>query len=47
MNDKDRCETGSETIEDDGYEVARIEKTKRSCHLCEDYAGRRKERPVV
>jgi uncharacterized metal-binding protein len=47
MNDKDRCGMGSETVEDNGYEVARIEKTKFSCHLCEDYAERRKDRPVA
>lgn len=47
MNDKDRCGTGSESAEDKGYEVARIEKTKISCHLCEDYAERLKGKPVV
>lgn len=31
----------------DGYEVARIEKTKNSCRLCEDYAERQKSKPVA
>ncbi len=31
----------------DGYEVVRIEKTKNSCHLCEDYAERQKTKPVA
>lgn len=30
-----------------GYEVMRIEKTKNSCRLCEDYAERQKSKPVV
>ncbi len=32
---------------DDGYEVVRIEKTKNSCRLCEDYAERQKTKPVA
>jgi uncharacterized metal-binding protein len=31
----------------DGYEVVRIEKTKNSCRLCEDYAERQKSKPVA
>ncbi len=31
----------------DGYEVVRIEKTKNSCRLCEDYAERQKTKPVA
>lgn len=30
-----------------GYEVVRIEKTKNSCRLCEDYAKRQKSKPVA
>lgn len=39
--------TKSGAVSDDGYEMARIEKTKNSCHLCEEYAGRQKYKPVV
>src|SRR5512145_3353785 len=31
----------------DGYEVVRIEKTKSSCRLCEDYAARHGSKTVV
>ncbi len=31
----------------DGYEVVRIEKTKITCQLCEDYAERHKSKPVA
>ena len=31
----------------DGYEVVRIEKSKNSCRLCEDYAERQKSKPVA
>ncbi len=31
----------------DGYEVVRIEKTKNSCGLCEDYAERQQTKPVA
>jgi uncharacterized metal-binding protein len=31
----------------DGFEVVRIEKTKNSCRLCEDYADRQKSKPVA
>ncbi len=47
MSNQDRCGTGSGTVEDSGYEVARIEKTKAGCHLCEDYSERQKEKPVA
>src|SRR5512134_3369336 len=30
-----------------GYEVVRIEKTRNSCRLCEDYAERQKSKPVA
>ena len=33
--------------ENDLYEVVRIEKTKASCRLCEDYAERQKSKPVA
>ena len=31
----------------DGYELVRIEKTRNSCRLCEDYAERQKSKPVA
>ena len=31
----------------DGYELVRIEMTKNSCRLCEDYAERQKSKPVA
>ena len=31
----------------DGYEVVRIETTRNSCRLCEDYAERQKSKPVA
>jgi uncharacterized metal-binding protein len=31
----------------DGYDVVRIEKTRNSCPLCEDYAKRQKLKPVA
>lgn len=30
-----------------GYEIARIEKAKNGCHLCEEYAERQKTKPVA
>src|SRR5512134_1816623 len=37
----------SRSGENGGYEVVRIEKTKASCRLCEDYAERQKSKPVA
>lgn len=41
------CGTNSTAEANDNYETVRIEKTKNSCGLCEDYAERRKAKPVV
>lgn len=41
------CETGSKGGTGNGYEVARIEKTRNICHLCEDYAQHQKAKPVA
>jgi uncharacterized metal-binding protein len=47
MNTSGCCGTGSGTETVSGYEVAKIEKAKNSCHLCEDYAERQKAKPVA
>ncbi len=45
---KTDCAGPSGKVEpNDGYEVVRIEKTKNSCRLCEDYADRQKSKPVA
>ena len=48
MNDKNCCGAGS-TGENgnDSYETIRLEKTKNGCQLCESYAERHKDKPVV
>lgn len=47
MSNKACCGSGSETGTASGYEVARIEKARSSCHLCEDFAERQKAKPVA
>ncbi len=47
MKDSSCCGTENGTLADNGCEVVCIEKTKNSCHLCEDYAERRKAMPVA
>jgi uncharacterized metal-binding protein len=47
LNRRKCCGTNSETDTNSEYEVVRIEKTKNSCSLCEDYAERRKNRPIA
>jgi len=39
--------TASKAEANGGYELVRIEKTKNSCRLCEDYAERQKSKTVV
>jgi uncharacterized metal-binding protein len=41
------CGTNSKAETTDGYETVRIEKTKNSCGLCEDYADRQKAKLVA
>lgn len=47
MSDNGCCGTKGSAVSEKGYEIARIEKTKFSCSLCEDYAERQKSKPVV
>ncbi|ABQ24681.1 putative zinc-binding protein [Geotalea uraniireducens] len=47
MSNKACCGSGNETGTANGYEVARIEKARNSCHLCEDFADRQKAKPVA
>jgi len=47
MNDKSCCGTGNETAAKNDCELVCIEKTRNSCHLCEEYAERQKARPVA
>lgn len=47
MSTKGCCETGSKAGTVNGYEMARIEKTRNSCQLCDDYAQRQKAKPVA
>jgi uncharacterized metal-binding protein len=48
MNEKNCCGAGStKKTGNDSYEFIRLEKTKNSCSLCEDYADRQKTKPVV
>ncbi len=47
MNEKGYCGVGTEGNTINSYEIARIEKTKNSCSLCEDYAERQKNKPVA
>ena len=39
-------EPAGKSTANDGYELVRIEKTRNSCRLCEDYAERQKSKPV-
>ncbi|HKZ17827.1 MAG TPA: putative zinc-binding protein [Geobacteraceae bacterium] len=47
MSQTGSCGPTGKTEANDGYEVVRIEKTKNSCRLCEDYAERQKSKPVA
>src|SRR5512145_243518 len=47
MRQEGSCGPASKAEANDGYEVVRIEKTKNSCRLCEDYAERQKSKPVA
>lgn len=47
MSKDNCCGTESGAGAKSGYEVAHIEKSKNSCPLCEEYAERRKDKPVV
>ena len=47
MKQEGSCGSDSRVEANGGYEVVRIEKTKNSCRLCEDYAERQKSKPVV
>ena len=40
-------EPAGKSTANDGYELVRIEKTRNSCRLCEDYAERQKSKPVA
>ena len=41
------CGSASNAEANDRHEVVRIEKTKNSCRLCEDYAERQTSKPVA
>lgn len=47
MNNNGCCGSGSKSDTSSEYEIARIEKAKNSCALCECYAERHKDKPVV
>ena len=47
MRQEGSCGPDSKTEANGGFEVMRIEKTRNSCRLCEDYAERQKSKPVV
>ena len=47
MSNNSCCGAGSEAGTSGDYEVARIEKAKNSCHLCEEYAERQQTKPVA
>src|SRR5512134_2448500 len=47
MRQEGSCGPDSKAEANGGYEVVRIEKTKNSCRLCEDYAERQKSKPVA
>ena len=48
MNDKSCCGKGNEMKgQNNDYEIVRIEKTKNSCHLCDEYSERQKSKPVA
>ncbi len=47
MRSTDCGEPAGNAKANDGYEVVRIEKTKITCQLCEDYAERQKSKPVA
>lgn len=47
MKQEGSCGPDSKAGANGGYEVVRIEKTKISCRLCEDYAERQKSKPVA
>jgi uncharacterized metal-binding protein len=47
MDQKSCCGAGSEAGAGKEYMVARIEKTKGGCSLCEDYAERWKNKPIA
>ncbi|MFA7535484.1 MAG: putative zinc-binding protein [Desulfuromonadales bacterium] len=47
MKMPDCCKSWRGAGKDDGYEVARIEKTKNNCALCDGYAGRQKSKSVA
>jgi uncharacterized metal-binding protein len=47
MRQEGICRPASRAETTNGHEVVRIEKTKNSCRLCEDYAERQKSKPVA
>jgi uncharacterized metal-binding protein len=47
MRQEGSCGPDSKAEANGGYEVVRIEKTKNSCRLCEDYAEKQKTKPVA
>lgn len=47
MNNDSCCGSGSKSDTNSEYEMARIEKAKSGCALCENYANRHKNKPVV
>ena len=47
MKITDCCGTKGTAKTDAGYELVRMEKAKNSCHLCEEYADRQKDKPVA
>jgi hypothetical protein len=47
MGKTDRSGPTGKAQANDGYDVVRIEKTKNSCRMCEDYAERQKSKPVA
>ncbi len=48
MNDKSCCGKENEMKgQNNDYEIVRIEKTKNSCHLCDEFAERQKSKPVA
>lgn len=47
MNEKKCCPSAAEAGASKEYETAHIEKAKNSCSLCENYAERNKDKPIV
>ncbi len=47
MNRKNCCGMNNDQVTSKEYETARMEKTDKSCSLCEDYAERQKNKPIA